>query len=151
MRIVLQRVSRAAVTVGHDETGSIESGLLVLVGVAVGDTDADALAAAAKVVGMRIFTDEDGKMNRSVTEVGGSVLAVSQFTLLADLRKGRRPSFVSAARPEEAIPILETFTDAIEAEGVAVEHGRFGAHMQVDLTNDGPVTIVLDIYGGRVQ
>jgi len=151
VRIVLQRVSRAAVAVDGDETGSIEYGLLVLVGVAAGDTNADALAAAAKVVGMRIFTDGDGKMNRSVADVGGSVLAVSQFTLLADLRKGRRPSFVSAARPDEAIPILETFTDAIEAAGITVEHGRFGAHMQVDLTNDGPVTIVLDIHEGRVQ
>jgi D-tyrosyl-tRNA(Tyr) deacylase len=151
VRIVLQRVSRAAVTVDEETTGAVAVGLLALVGVAEGDTDAEARLAAAKIAGMRIFLDAEGKMNRSVVDVAGSVLVVSQFTLLADTTKGRRPSFVSAARPAEAIPILKVLTDAIEAEGIAVEQGRFGAHMQVELVNDGPVTIVLDIRDGRIQ
>jgi len=151
MRIVLQRVDRAAVTVAGQTTGAIEGGLLVLAGVAVGDTNADARVAAEKVIGLRIFPDDDGKMNRSVGDVGGSILVVSQFTLLADVAKGRRPSFVAAARPAEAIPILQTFTDTIEAGGIVVAHGRFGAHMQVELVNDGPVTIVLDTQDGRIR
>ena len=150
MRVVLQRVGRAAVTVDGEVTGAIETGLLALVGVAEGDTVGDALAAAGKVAAMRIFPDADGKMNRSVADIGGAVLVVSQFTLLADVKKGRRPSFVSAARPPEAIPILEAFTTAIEARGIRVEQGRFGAHMLVELTNDGPVTIVVDIHDGRI-
>jgi len=151
VRIVLQRVNRASVTVDAEVTGAVDAGFLALVGVEEGDTDTDARVAAAKVVGMRVFSDADGKMNRSVSEASGSVLVVSQFTLLADVKKGRRPSFVAAARPQEALPILQAFSDAIEAEGVAVEHGRFGAHMQVDLVNDGPVTIVFDVLNGRVQ
>jgi len=150
VRTVLQRVIRARVTVDGEETGAIGPGLLVLVGIAGGDTSADGIAAASKIAGMRIFTDDDGKMNRSVTDVGGSVLAVSQFTLLADVRKGRRPSFVAAARPETAVPVLQAFTAALEAEGLDVRHGRFGAHMHVELVNDGPVTIVLDIREGKV-
>jgi len=151
VRIVLQRVTRAAVTVDDETTGAVDAGLLALVGVAEGDTDADARLAAAKIAGMRIFPDAEGKMNRSVVDVAGSVLVVSQFTLLADTSKGRRPSFVSAARPAEAIPILKVLTDTIEAEGITVEQGRFGAHMQVELVNDGPVTIVLDVRDGRIQ
>ena len=151
MRVVLQRVSRSAVQVDGETTGKIGVGLLALVGVAAGDAAADARIAAIKTIGMRIFPDEGGKMNRSVADTGGSVLVVSQFTLLADVRKGRRPAFTSAARPEEAIPILEAFTDAIEAEGVPVAHGRFGAHMEVDLLNDGPVTIVFDVQDGRIR
>lgn len=150
MRIVLQRVVRASVTVDGEVVGAIGAGLLALVGVAQGDTADDALAAAGKVAAMRIFPDAGGKMNRSVADVGGGVLVVPQFTLLADLRKGRRPSFVSAARPVDAIPILEVFTAAIESEGIVVEQGRFGAHMLVELMNDGPVTIVLDIQDGRI-
>ena len=150
MRVVLQRVSRAAVTVDGEVTGAIETGLLALVGIAEGDTDGDASVAAGKVAAMRIFPDADGKMNRSVADIGGAVLVVSQFTLLADVRKGRRPSFTSAARPSEAVPILGAFVAAIEAEGIKVEQGRFGAHMLVELTNDGPVTIVIDIHGGRI-
>lgn len=151
MRVVLQRVSRASVTVDDEVTGAIDAGLLALVGVADGDTIEDAMTAAGKVAAIRIFPDADGKMNRSVGDIGGAVLVVSQFTLLADVRKGRRPSFVSAARPSEAIPILQSFTAAIEAEGIRVEHGRFGAHMLVELANDGPVTIVIDTHDGRIQ
>lgn len=150
MRIVLQRVTRSSVEVDGEITGRIETGLLALVGVAEGDTAADARIAAAKTVGMRIFPDSDSKMNLSVADVGGAILVVSQFTLLADVRKGRRPAFTEAARPEEAIPILAAFTGAIEAEGVRVGHGRFGAHMDVDLLNDGPVTIVFDVQDGRI-
>ncbi len=137
--------------VDGETTGLIGTGLLALVGVALGDTETDARIAAAKTVGMRIFPDEEAKMNRSVAEIGGAVLVVSQFTLLSDVRKGRRPSFTAAARPEEAIPILEAFATTIEAEGVQVAHGRFGAHMEVDLLNDGPVTIVFDVQDGRIR
>jgi D-tyrosyl-tRNA(Tyr) deacylase len=150
MRIVLQRVSRSAVEVDGEITGLIGTGLLALVGIAHGDTAADARIAAAKTVGMRIFPDAESKMNRSVADIGGAVLVVSQFTLLADVSKGRRPAFTAAARAEEAIPILASFAEALEAEGVRVEHGRFGAHMEVDLLNDGPVTIVFDVQDGRI-
>jgi D-tyrosyl-tRNA(Tyr) deacylase len=150
VRIVLQRVNRASVGVDGETTGQIGLGLLALVGVADGDTDDDAHAAATKIVGMRIFPDAEAKMNRSVVDAGGSVLLVSQFTLLGDVRKGRRPTFSSAATPDVAVPILETLARAIEATGVTVEQGCFGAHMIVDLVNDGPVTIVFDITDGRV-
>lgn len=150
MRVVLQRVSRASVTVDGATIGSVDTGLLALVGVEDGDTDADARAAAAKIIGMRIFPDGERKMNRSVVEAEGAVLLVSQFTLIADVRKGRRPAFTSAARPEQAVPILATLAEAIEAQGVAVAQGRFGAHMEVDLLNDGPVTIVFEVQDGRV-
>jgi len=150
MRIVLQRVNRASVEVEGETTGQIGVGLLALVGVADGDTDDDARAAAAKIVGMRIFPDVEGKMNRSVADAGGAMLLVSQFTLLGDVRKGRRPAFTGAAAPDLAVPILETLAESIEATGVTVEHGRFGSHMVVDLVNDGPVTIVFDVTNGRV-
>ena len=150
MRIVLQRVKRASVDVAGETTGRIEIGLLALVGVADGDDESDAQAAGAKIVGLRIFPDDDGKMNRSVADVGGAVLLVSQFTLLGDVRRGRRPAFTAAASPDRAVPILKTLANVIEATGVAVEHGRFGAHMVVDLVNDGPVTIVFDVRDGRV-
>ena len=150
MRIVLQRVNRASVDVDGETTGRIGLGLLALVGVADGDTDADARAAAAKIVGMRIFPDAEGKMNRSVADARGAILLVSQFTLLGDVRKGRRPAFTGAAAPDLAVPILETLAEAIEEAGVPVEHGRFGAHMVVDLVNDGPVTIVFDVVDGRI-
>ena len=151
MRIVLQRVSRSSVEVDGETTGVIGVGLLALVGVAEGDTEADAHVGAAKTVGMRIFPDDEAKMNRSVADIGGAILVVSQFTLLADVRKGRRPAFTAAAPPDEAIPILAAFTEAIKDEGVQVEHGRFGAHMEVDLLNDGPVTIVFDVHDGRIR
>ena len=150
MRIVLQRVDRASVEVDGETVGQIGVGLLALVGVANGDTDDDARAAAAKIVGMRIFPDAEGKMNRNVANAEGAILLVSQFTLLGDVRRGRRPAFTKAAAPDLAMPILETLAETIKAAGVAVEHGRFGAHMVVDLVNDGPVTIVFDVADGRV-
>jgi D-tyrosyl-tRNA(Tyr) deacylase len=143
MRAVLQRVSRAAVSAGGTEVASIEGGLLVLLGVAVGD-DVDAAARlAGKVARLRVM-ERDGKFDRSVLDTGGAVLAVSQFTLLADTRKGNRPSFTDAARPEDAEPLYERFCSALRELGLRVEQGVFGAHMQVELVNDGPVTIVLD-------
>ena len=145
MRIVLQRVSEASVTVEGEVVSEIGSGLLLLVGVAAGDGEAQADWLAEKVAGLRIFSDEEGKMNLSVRDVGGEVLAVSQFTLLADTRKGKRPSFVRAAPPEEAEPLFDHFCERLRASGVGtVETGSFGAMMEVTLVNDGPVTIVLE-------
>ncbi len=144
MRAVVQRVSQAAVTVDGSVVGQVDSGLLVLLGVAEGDTGTEALWLAHKVANLRIFPDVEGKMNLSVGAVGGRVLVVSQFTLIANTRKGFRPSFVSAAQPEVAEPLVERFAAAVRAEGVPVEMGVFGADMQVALVNDGPVTIVLD-------
>ena len=144
MRVVVQRVTQATVSVSGDAVSAIGPGLLVLVGIAAGDTEAQARQLAAKVVALRIFEDDEGRMNRSVVDTAGEILAVSQFTLLADTRRGNRPSFTSAARPEEAIPVLDAFCHAIRASGVACFEGRFGAHMQVALENDGPVTILLD-------
>jgi MAF protein/D-tyrosyl-tRNA(Tyr) deacylase len=144
MRALLQRVSRSSVTVENEVTGSIDGGLLVLAAVGHGDTPEDAEWLARKVVGLRIFPDENGRMNRSVAESGGKILLVSQFTLYGDARKGRRPSFTDSAPPDVAVPLLDDLKRCIEAEGVAVETGRFGAHMQVDLLNDGPVTLMLD-------
>ena len=143
MKVVIQRVSEASVTVGGEVTGSIGRGLLVLVGVGQGDTAETAAALAGKVARLRIFCDADGKMNLSVQDVGGGVLAVSQFTLLADTRKGNRPSFTDAAPPEEANVLYEKFCEALSAAGLAVAKGVFGAHMMVRLVNDGPVTIVV--------
>jgi D-aminoacyl-tRNA deacylase len=144
MRAVLQRVSRARVVVGDEVTGSIERGLLVLLGVAPDDTADDARRLADKIVGLRLFADEADKMNLSVADVGGAVLVVSQFTLYGDCRKGRRPSFIGAAAPDIAIPLYETFIDAVKALGIPTATGRFGAMMQVELVNDGPVTLILD-------
>jgi D-tyrosyl-tRNA(Tyr) deacylase len=145
MRIVLQRVKEASVTVGGDRISAIGPGLLLLVGVAHGDGEPEADWLAEKVAGLRIIADEEGKMNRSVKDMGGAVLAVSQFTLLADTRKGRRPSFVGAAPPEEATRLFDYFCGRLRAAGVEqVETGRFGAMMDVTLVNDGPVTIVLE-------
>jgi D-aminoacyl-tRNA deacylase len=144
MRIVLQRVSRARVTVEGRVTGEIGRGLLLLAGFTDGDSE-DALAwMADKVVGLRIFPDDEGKMNRSVQEVGGGLLVVSQFTLYGDARKGRRPSFIDAARPEIAIPLYERFVELLRATGLAVGTGEFGAMMDVELVNDGPVTLILE-------
>ncbi len=145
MRIVLQRVSEASVTVEGERISEIGFGLLLLVGVAQADGEAEADWLAEKIAGLRIMGDEEGKMNRSVTDVGGAVLAVSQFTLLADTRKGKRPSFIGAARPEEAERLFDHFCERLRAAGVdRVETGRFGAMMSVALVNDGPVTIVLE-------
>jgi len=144
MRAVVQRVSRAKVTVDGEMVGQIEIGLVVLLGVARDDTEADANYLAGKIVGLRVFENDQGKMNLSVQEVGGSVLAVSQFTLYGDVRRGKRPSFDAAAPPEKARQLYEFFVDQIRAAGLRCETGRFQAMMQVELVNEGPVTILLD-------
>lgn len=144
MRVVLQRVSRAAVRVNDQTVGEIGPGLLALVGVAAGDDAKTVDKIAAKVAGLRIFADAAGRFNESVAEIGGAVLVVSQFTLIADVRKGRRPSFTGAARPEQAEPLVERFTAQLAAAGVPTASGRFGAMMEVELVNDGPFTVVLD-------
>ena len=144
MRLVVQRVTRASVTVDGEVTGKIGKGYMVLVGAEVGDTEADARLCAGKLAGLRVFVDDEGKMNRSVLDVGGEILLVSQFTLLGDARHGRRPSFIAAARPEVAEPLLETMKAMLEEKGLHVETGRFRAHMDVELVNDGPVTILID-------
>ena len=144
MRLVVQRVTRASVTVDGEVTGKIDKGYMVLVGAEVGDTEADARLCADKLAGLRVFVDDEDKMNRSVLDVGGEILLVSQFTLLGDARHGRRPSFIAAARPEVAEPLLETMKAMLEEKGLHVETGRFRAHMDVELVNDGPVTILID-------
>lgn len=144
MRAVVQRVSRARVTVNHWTSGEIGLGLLVLLGVAHEDTEADAAYLAEKIAGLRVFEDVDGKMNRSVQDVGGSVLAVSQFTLYGDVRRGKRPSFDGAAPPEQARRLYELFVERIQDTGLRCETGRFQEMMQVELVNEGPVTILLD-------
>lgn len=144
MRAVIQRVERASVSVEGEIRGQIGAGFLVLIGVEEGDGDADFRYIAEKVPNLRVFEDEQGKMNRSLLEVGGELLAVSQFTLLGDARGGRRPSFIAAARPETADPMYERLVADWRARGIRVETGVFGAHMKVSLVNDGPVTILLD-------
>ncbi len=144
MRAVIQRVSRAKVTVAGEVVGEIGPGLLVLLGVGQGDAEADADYLAEKIAGLRIFEDAEGKMNRAVEESGGAVLAVSQFTLYGDVRRGKRPSFDAAARPEQARGLYEHFVEKIRAAGLRCEAGRFQEMMQVELVNDGPVTILLD-------
>jgi D-tyrosyl-tRNA(Tyr) deacylase len=143
MRAVVQRVTRARVTVGGATVGQIGAGLVVLVGVAEGDGEEEAEALAGKVGRLRVFEDEAGKFDRSVADAGGAVLAVSQFTLIADTRKGNRPSFSHAARPEVAEPLFNRFCEAVGSLGLPVATGVFGARMEVELVNDGPVTIVL--------
>jgi D-tyrosyl-tRNA(Tyr) deacylase len=144
MRAVVQRVTRASVAIDGTIVGRIDRGLLVLLGVTHADTPEAAAWLADKIVGLRIFNDADGKMNLDLAEVGGAVLVVSQFTLYGDCQKGRRPSFITAARPEIAIPLYEAFVNAIKALGVPVATGQFGADMQVELVNDGPVTLVME-------
>ena len=144
MRAVVQRVSRARVVVGDEVVGQIGPGLLVLLGVARADTVEQAGWLADKIVGLRIFADADGKMNRGLADVGGEALVVSQFTLYGDCQKGRRPSFVDAAPPEIAIPLYEKFLEAVRALGIRTATGRFGAMMQVELVNDGPVTLIVE-------
>ena len=144
MRAVVQRVGRATVKVGDEITGEIGKGLLVLLGVGQEDSEGDADYLAEKVAGLRIFEDEAGKMNLSVGEIGGAVLAVSQFTLFGDVRRGKRPSFDVAARPERARELYERFVQRIRALGLRCETGRFQEMMQVELVNSGPVTILLD-------
>ena len=144
MRVVLQRVSRAEVGVDGEVVGSVGVGWLALLGVAKGDRDQEAVQLAARVVKLRGFPDESGRMNRDVSEAGGGVLAVSQFTLVADCRKGRRPSFAGAAEPAEAERLYQLFIQAIADAGVPTSTGRFGTHMAVELLNDGPVTFVIE-------
>jgi len=144
MRAVVQRVSRAQVTVNGEITGQIGLGLLILLGVGRDDTEADAIYLSEKIAGLRVFEDAEGKMNLSVQDVGGSVLAVSQFTLYGDVRRGKRPSFDAAAPPEKAHPLYEFFVEKIRAAGLHCETGRFQEMMQVELVNEGPVTILLD-------
>lgn len=144
MRAVIQRVERASVSVEGEIRGQIGAGFLVLIGVEEGDGDADFRYIAEKVPNLRVFEDEQGKMNRSLLDVSGELLAVSQFTLLGDARGGRRPSFITAARPETADPMYERLVADWRARGIRVETGVFGAHMKVSLVNDGPVTILLD-------
>ena len=144
LRAVVQRVSRARVSVDGRSISEIGCGYVVLVGVAAADTARDARWLAAKVAGLRVFPDDEGKMNRPVRDAGGAVLAVSQFTLMGDARKGRRPSFVAALVGDEAERLFELFAQALRDEGVPTETGVFGAHMDVELVNDGPVTILLD-------
>lgn len=144
MRAVVQRVVKADVTVEEKVTGSIDQGLMVLLGVEDEDEAADAVYLADKIAGLRIFEDEDGKMNLSVKDIGGSLLAVSQFTLFGDCRKGKRPSFIKAARPEKAVTLYRKFVDLCKEQGLPVEEGIFQAEMLVRIYNDGPVTILLD-------
>jgi D-tyrosyl-tRNA(Tyr) deacylase len=144
MRAVVQRVSEASVAVAGERVAGIGTGFVVLLGVERGDGDEAASRLAGKVARLRVFENEDGRFDRSLLDVGGEVLVVSQFTLIADTARGNRPSFAHAARPEEAAPLVERFCDALREEGVGVRTGVFGARMQVALVNDGPVTIILD-------
>lgn len=147
MKALLQRVSRASVSVNGSIVGEIGSGLLILIGVARGDGVDDALRLARKIAGLRIFADAAGRFDRSLLESGGAALVVSQFTLLADTRRGRRPSFTGAAAPAEAAPLVARFAAALAELGIEVQAGRFGAHMVVSLENDGPVTMMLESEG----
>jgi D-tyrosyl-tRNA(Tyr) deacylase len=144
MRAVVQRVSRGSVSVGGEVVGAIEQGVVVLVGVTHGDTEVQAEWLAQKIAGLRIFEDREGKMNAGLLDVDGAALVISQFTLYADARKGRRPSFTNAARPEVAEPLVEHFIQTLRDHGVPVETGVFRAHMLVEIHNDGPVTILLE-------
>ncbi len=144
MRAVVQRVSRASVRVRGDTIAEIGRGILLLVGIGHDDTEKEAFFVADKIANLRIFADDEGKMNRSVVDTGGDVLVVSQFTLYADTRRGRRPSFVDAAAPEGAEPLVRAVAARLEELGVRVRTGEFGAHMEVELTGDGPVTILIE-------
>lgn len=144
MRAVIQRVKQASVSVDSEITGAIGPGIVILIGVAQGDTTTDADKLAKKAAELRIFPDADGRFNRSLLDVNGEALVVSQFTLLADTRKGRRPNFIAAAPPQEAERLIDAFINSLQNRGVRVAAGQFGAHMLVEIHNDGPVTIILD-------
>jgi D-tyrosyl-tRNA(Tyr) deacylase len=144
MRVVLQRVSRASVTINGRVAGEIDQGFCLLVGFTHGDTPAQVDWMAEKVAGLRLFNDSNGKMNLGLEEVGGALLVISQFTLYGDAAKGRRPSFIDAARPELAVPLYQRFLEALRARGLTVATGEFGADMQVEIHNAGPVTLILD-------
>lgn len=147
MRVILQRSKQASVTVDGQVTGAIQKGYVLLVGITHSDTEEDIKYVAKKITDLRIWEDEDGKMNRSIAEAGGDILSISQFTLYADTRKGKRPSFVEAARPEQAKPLWEAFNEQLKSNGLHVETGVFGAMMDVALINDGPVTITIESKG----
>ena len=144
MKIVVQRVSQVSVKVSREIVGEISKGLLLLVGIEENDEKEDAEWLSKKILDLRIFSDEEGKMNRSVKDINGDILCVSQFTLIADYKKGNRPSFIKAAKPEKAVPLFEYFKGLIKSSGLKTESGIFGADMKVSLLNDGPVTIVMD-------
>lgn len=144
MRVVVQRSKQAQVTVDGAVVGAIDHGLVLLVGIAHEDTEQDAKFAAEKIAGLRIFEDESGKMNDSVLDVGGQILSVSQFTLYGDCRKGKRPNFMAAARPEQAKPLYDRFNELLQQQGLTVATGTFGAMMEVSLVNDGPVTLIIE-------
>lgn len=144
MRAVVQRVSKASVAVHEEVVSAIDRGFLILLGITHGDGEAEVAYLARKISGLRVFEDAEGKLNLGLTEVGGAALVVSQFTLYGDLRKGRRPSFTDAARPEVAVQLYQRFCTLLAAEGIAVQQGVFQAHMAVELINDGPVTLWLD-------
>ncbi|PIC70740.1 D-tyrosyl-tRNA(Tyr) deacylase [Sporosarcina sp. P16b] len=144
MRVLLQRAKDASVTVGGDITGSISTGYVLLVGITHDDTEQDANYLANKIAGLRIYEDDEGKLNRSITEVDGAVLSVSQFTLYGNVQKGRRPSFIEAAKTDVAEPLWEYFNEQLRGLGLHVETGQFGAMMDVQLTNDGPVTLMIE-------
>lgn len=144
MRVILQRSKQASVLVGGERVGAIDSGFVLLVGITHGDTEQDAAYVANKIAGLRLFEDGEGKMNLSIQEAGGSILSISQFTLYGDVRKGRRPSFTAAARPEVAEPLWLKFNDELRECGLSVETGVFGAMMDVELINDGPVTMIIE-------
>ena len=144
MRIVLQRVTQASVAIAGRTAGQIGRGFCILLGIAPTDTLVEAEWLAEKVAGLRLFSDAEDRMNLSLDEVGGGVLVISQFTLYGDASKGRRPSFIAAARPEQAVPLYEAFVAALRARGLAVDTGEFGAQMLVDIRNDGPVTLILE-------
>ena len=144
MRVLLQRVSSSKVVVAGEIVGQIGKGFTLLVGITHTDTQAQADWLANKIAGIRLFEDDAGKMNRALNDVDGAILAISQFTLYGDARKGRRPSFINAARPEQAEPLFDYFVDKLRSKGITVETGRFGASMAVDIQNDGPVTLMLE-------
>ncbi|MCM3712692.1 D-aminoacyl-tRNA deacylase [Halalkalibacter oceani] len=144
MKVVLQRTKQASVEVNNEVVGKIEAGLTLLVGITHEDTNADADYLAEKIAHLRIFEDENGKMNHSILEAGGQILSVSQFTLYGDCRKGRRPNFMEAAKPDQAEPLYQYFNNALKSRGLHVETGSFGAMMNVALVNDGPVTLILE-------
>lgn len=150
MKVVVQRVSEAKVEVDHQTVGQIDQGLLLLVGITDGDSLKDIEVIVQKLINLRIFEDDEGKMNLSLIDVGGAILSVSQFTLYGDVRKGRRPSFAKAAAPQEAEKLYDEFNRYIEAQGVNVETGQFGAMMDVSLINDGPVTFVIEAKDGKL-
>lgn len=150
MRVVLQRVSQAEVRVGRDVVSRIGRGFVLAVGIEPDDTSQDIRVAADKIAGLRVFPDEDAKLNRSIRDVGGEIIVVSQFTLLGDVRKGRRPSFTGAAPPDIAAPLVEEMVETFRQIGITTGSGVFGAHMEVDLVNDGPVTLVFSVRNARL-